>query len=243
MLPFKCHKTDQGFTLVELLVAMSMGLVVLGAVLNMFTRQNRTNAAQQEVAYAQQNVRAALDLIARDIRGAGYNPTDASSFSGVLAADQDYIRIQSDLNEDGDTTDPEASDPDLGGARTSPDPTDPQEDLTYKLDSLTLLRGQRIADPTTFTVAAPGQWTAQDVTMVEDVTNCQLGYVLWDGSSVTTLDPPGAALTATQLSQVRTVIMRLTVRTENTDPDTGQYRSRNLVSRVRIRNMGFEDIE
>ena len=240
MIPPRLTKEDRGFTLIELLVAMALGLVVLGAVLKVFVSQNRTNAGQQEVACAQQNVRAAMDLIARDIRGAGYNPTDAGSFDGILAAGATYIRIQSDLNRDADTNDPEPGDPDYASAPVVPDETDPNEDVTYALDNLTLLRGQRIANPAAFSTTSPGQWTAQQVTMVQDVTNLQFGYVLVDG---TVLDPPGAALTAEQRADVRTVIIRLGVRTENPDPHTRQYRVRNLVSRVRIRNMGFQDIE
>lgn len=243
MLPLRCFKSHRGLTIVELMIAMVMGLVVLSAVLELFIHHNRTNSAQQEVAYAQQNVRAAMELMARDIRGAGYNPTDTAGFSGIVAADDDYIEIQADLNGDGDTSDPESGDPDYAAAPTAPDETDPQENITYKLDNLTLLRGQRIANPATFTEASPAQWTAQDVTLIEDVTGFQLGYVLWDGSSITTLDPPGSPLTAAQLEQIRTVILRLSVRTENVDRDTGSYRTRNLVSRVRVRNMGFEDQE
>ena len=50
-------KKNHGLTLIEILIAMVMGLLVLGAVLNIFVSQNRTNAVQQEVAYAQQSVR------------------------------------------------------------------------------------------------------------------------------------------------------------------------------------------
>ena len=240
MIPPRLKKENRGFTLIELLVAMALGLVVLGAVLKVFVSQNRTNAAQQEVAYAQQNVRSAMDLMAREIRGAGYNPTNAGSFDGILAAGATYIRIQSDLNRDGDTNDAQLGDPDYGSAPTAPDETDPNEDITYGFDNLTLLRGQRIANPASFSTASPGQWTAQQVTMVQDVTNLQFGYVLVDGA---VLDPPGAALTAEQRADVRTVIIHVGVRTENPDRDTGQFRVRNLVSRVRIRNMGFQDID
>ena len=244
MIPPRLKKENRGFTLIELLVAMALGLVVLGAILKVFVSQNRTNAAQQEVAYAQQNVRAAMDLMARDIRGAGYNPANADGFNGILAADETYIRIQSDLNRDGDTNDPQFGEPGYA-ALTAPDETDPNEDITYALDNLTLLRGQRIANPAAFSTASPGQWTAQEVTMVQDVTNLEFGYVLYDPvtDTVTVLDPPGAALTAEQMANVRTVIIRLGVQTENPDRDTGQFRNRNLVSRVRIRNMGFQDIE
>jgi prepilin-type N-terminal cleavage/methylation domain-containing protein len=198
------NNTDRGFTIVELLVAMLVGLVVLGAVISVFVSQNRTNAAQQEVAYAQQNVRAAMDLMAREIRNAGYDPED-NDFEAIKTATSSSIRILSNLSGD-----------DEAG-----DPNDPNEDVTY-------------------TVNGSNQLTRSGNRMVDYVNNLQFGYVLKDG---TVLDPPGAALTTAQRADVRAVIIRLGVRTENPDRDTGQFRVRNLVSRVRIRNMGFQDIE
>jgi type IV pilus assembly protein PilW len=204
MIPTSLRIENRGFTLIELLVAMGLGLVVLGAVLKVFVSQNRTNAAQQEVAYAQQNVRAAMDLMAREIRSAGYDPED-NGFEGIKTATSNSIRILSNLSGDD-----EAGDPD-----------DPNEDVTY-------------------TVNGSNQLTRAGNRMVDFVNNLQFGYVLKDG---TVLDPPGAALTAEQRADVRTVIIHLGVRTENPDRDTGQFRVRNLVSRVRIRNMGFQDID
>jgi prepilin-type N-terminal cleavage/methylation domain-containing protein len=204
MIPTSLRIENRGFTLIELLVAMGLGLVVLGAVLKVFVSQNRTNAAQQEVAYAQQNVRAAMDLMAREIRSAGYDPED-NGFEGIKTATSNSIRILSNLSGDN-----EAGDPD-----------DPNEDVTY-------------------TVNGSNQLTRAGNRMVDFVTNLQFGYVLVDG---TVLDPPGAALTAAQRADVRTVIIHVGVRTENPDRDTGQFRVRNLVSRVRIRNMGFQDID
>ncbi len=204
MTPENFRKDNRGFTLVELLVAMALGLVVLGAVLKVFVSQNRTNAAQQEVAYAQQNVRAAMDLMAREIRNAGYDPQD-NGFDAIKTATSNTIRILSNLSGD-----------DEAG-----DPNDPNEDVTYAVNG-------------------SNQLTRGGNRMVDFVNNLQFGYVLVDG---TVLDPPGAALTATQRADVRTVIIHVGVRTENPDRDTGQFRVRNLVSRVRIRNMGFQDID
>lgn len=227
MIPLCLHKTNRGFTLVELLVVMVLGLVLLGAVLKTLVSQNRTNAVQQEVAYAQQNVRAAMDLMVHEIRNAGYNPADVSGFDGILAADATYIRIQSDLNGDGDTDDAPGSSP------TAPDLEDPYEDVTYKFDSTNLLlrRGVR-NDPT----AAP-----EPPTMVEDVSNLQFSYGFADGG---TGIPSDADVDDTNdLEDIRIVMIQLGVRTENRGHDTGQYRYRNLVNAVRIRNLGFQDIE
>jgi prepilin-type N-terminal cleavage/methylation domain-containing protein len=204
MTPENFRKDTRGFTLVELLIAMALGLVVLGAVLKVFVSQNRTNAAQQEVAYAQQNVRAAMDLMAREIRSAGYDPED-NGFEGIKTATSNSIRILSNL-----TGDDEPGDPD-----------EDNEDVTY-------------------TVNGSNQLTRSGNRMVDFVNNLQFGYILKDG---TVLDPPGAALTAAQRADVRAVIIHLGVQTENPDRDTGDFRIRNLMSRVRIRNMGFQDID
>lgn len=231
MMSLDFNKRNAGFTLVELLVAMTLGLVVLGGILQMFVRQHRTNAVQQQVTYAQQNVRAAMDLMVREIRGSGYNPTNADGFEGILAASATYVRIQSDLNADGDTDDSASS------KRTAPDLEDPHEDVTYKFDKkkLVLRRGVR-KDPT------KGK---QPPTMIRNVTDLRLGYELWDSTTgtVVMLDPPAEPLTQEQRSKVRAVIIRLAVRTEKRDPDTRQFHNRQLATRVRIRNIGFQDLE
>ncbi|MBW1860028.1 MAG: prepilin-type N-terminal cleavage/methylation domain-containing protein [Deltaproteobacteria bacterium] len=118
MTPLSIHKTNQGFTLIEILVVMALGLVVLGAVLSIFIKQNETSQAQQEIAYAQQNVRAAMDLMMREIRNAGYDPHD-DGFEAIPTAKGDEIRILSNLDED-----VEAGDPD-----------DENEDVTYSVNA------------------------------------------------------------------------------------------------------------
>jgi prepilin-type N-terminal cleavage/methylation domain-containing protein len=105
--PLSIHKTNQGFTLIEILIVLALGLVVLGAVLNIFIKQNETSQAQQEIAYAQQNVRAAMDLMMREIRNAGCDMAgDAFSAQEVIPqAEGTVIQVRSDLNENGDCLD------------------------------------------------------------------------------------------------------------------------------------------
>jgi Tfp pilus assembly protein PilW len=189
---------------------MVLGLVVLGAILNVLVSQNRTNAVQQEVAYAQQNVRAAMDLMVHEIRNAGHDPANGG-FDAIGTATSTTIQVRADY-----------SDPDADGyAEGDGDASDPNEDVTYAVN-------------------ASNQLTRNGTRIVDFVDHLQFGYVLEDD---TMLDPPGAPLTTAQMRDVRAVIVRLGVRTENRDPDTGQYRFRNLVTGVRIRNMGFQDIE
>lgn len=93
----------RGFSLVEMMIAMAVALVVLGAMYSVFTVQNKTFANQEEIVAMQQSVRAGMDMMAREIGMAGYNPARAT-FAGVTY-DTTQLRIMADLNGDGDTGD------------------------------------------------------------------------------------------------------------------------------------------
>jgi len=62
----------QGFTLVELLVAMAISLVVLSAIFFTFKSQHDSFLTQDQVSAMQQNLRAAMIMITRDIQMGGY---------------------------------------------------------------------------------------------------------------------------------------------------------------------------
>ncbi len=63
---------NQGFTLVELLVAMAIAAVILTAIFSTFKSQQDSYVVQSQLAMTQQNVRGAMQLISRDIQMAGY---------------------------------------------------------------------------------------------------------------------------------------------------------------------------
>lgn len=93
----------RGFSLVEMLIAMAVALVVLGAMYSVFTIQNKTFSNQEEIVAMQQSVRAGMDMMAREIGMAGYNPAGAT-FDGVTV-DTSQLRIMADLTGDGDPDD------------------------------------------------------------------------------------------------------------------------------------------
>ncbi len=64
--------TDQGFTLVELMVAMAISLVVMGAIFLTFKSQQDSYIIQDQITATQQNLRAAMYMLTRDIQMAGY---------------------------------------------------------------------------------------------------------------------------------------------------------------------------
>ena len=63
---------QRGFSLVELMVAMVLGLIILGALILTFTANKRSYESQNTFARIQENGRYAMDLIIKDLRLAGY---------------------------------------------------------------------------------------------------------------------------------------------------------------------------
>jgi prepilin-type N-terminal cleavage/methylation domain-containing protein len=62
---------ERGFSLVELIVAMTVTLIVSSAIYGLLTSGGNAFRREPEVADRQQNIRAAMDLIARDVFSAG----------------------------------------------------------------------------------------------------------------------------------------------------------------------------
>jgi len=63
---------SQGFSVVELLVAMGISLVLLAGVVTLFANSRRSYESNDHLAKIQENGRFALDTIMRDLRTAGY---------------------------------------------------------------------------------------------------------------------------------------------------------------------------
>jgi len=61
----------RGFSMVELMVAMSVGLVIMGGAMELFKSATSATMMVTQQAEMQQNVRAALNLVARDVSMAG----------------------------------------------------------------------------------------------------------------------------------------------------------------------------
>jgi type IV pilus assembly protein PilW len=92
-----------GFTIIELLIAVAVGLIVLGALCSTFIIQDKTYDVQEQVTEMIQSARGAVDMMTRDVQMAGYNPAGAT-FDGVTYSTS-QLQIQADLNGDGDTGD------------------------------------------------------------------------------------------------------------------------------------------
>jgi type IV pilus assembly protein PilW len=113
-------RSEQGFTLVELLVTIVVSVVVLAGIFSTFYSQHTSYLNQEQVVSMQQNLRVAMYIMERDIRMAGYDPNGGSG-AGIVAANAGSIRIAQDLTNNAGT---EIPDGDVG---------DPGEDITFSL--------------------------------------------------------------------------------------------------------------
>lgn len=67
-------KKQFGFTIVELMVALVLGLILLGGVLQIYLSTKRTHDITEGLSRLQESTRFSFDMMARDIRMAGYIP-------------------------------------------------------------------------------------------------------------------------------------------------------------------------
>jgi type IV pilus assembly protein PilW len=65
---------SQGFNLIELMIALVLGLLVVGGAISIFIANQQTYAATESLGRIQENTRTAFELMARELREAGGNP-------------------------------------------------------------------------------------------------------------------------------------------------------------------------
>jgi Tfp pilus assembly protein PilW len=97
-------RPSQGSSLVEVLLALTMGTLLLGAITSTFINQRKTYAIRAQVVQMQENARAGLDFMTRDIMMTGYDPTEAIA-AGVVVANATTFQGTMDLNGNGNTDD------------------------------------------------------------------------------------------------------------------------------------------
>ena len=210
---------SRGFTLVEMLIAMAVGLVVLGAMYSTFTIQNKTFANQEEIVTMQQSVRAGMDMMAREIGMAGYDPLrvypypppdncPSTNFScQVVSGSQ--LQIKADLRGANPNDPPD-------GSITN----NSEENIIYKFDSA----NKRITRDS----------GSGDQPFVENVDNFTFKYFKSDGITEVTLPA--------ESGQVRVIRITITGRTAKPDPSysaNGGYRTYTLTSVIAPRNLAF----
>src|SRR5687768_13086981 len=117
-----CFKSNAGFSLLELLISMSLTLVMLGIAATALSSGFRIRERENNVTDAVADAQRALNIMSREIANAGFN----LSTNGIVPGDSDStsIRVRSNLNK----YDTAASDPSRAEVR------DPGEDLKFLIN-------------------------------------------------------------------------------------------------------------
>ncbi|NOX76102.1 MAG: prepilin-type N-terminal cleavage/methylation domain-containing protein [Gammaproteobacteria bacterium] len=63
---------QQGFTLVEIMVALTIGLVMTAGILQISQANKASNRLVRNLSFVQENMRTAMELLKRDVRRAGF---------------------------------------------------------------------------------------------------------------------------------------------------------------------------
>ena len=147
--------SNKGFTLVEVLVATTLIGVVMGGVYSTYYSQQKSYVAQEQVAAMQQNLRAAMFYMEREVRMAGCDPTDLAD-PGVITATATSVNFTEDLDGDGTLS--------------------ADEDITYSLNDSD-------GDGTVDLLDRNGQIVAENIDALDFVYLDETGNVLDDDGS------------------------------------------------------------
>lgn len=117
-----------GFTLLETIIFAAIFGVVVGAIYLMYSTSHTTFTRGQTKIEVQQNARVAMEMVARETRTAGYDPSDALTTLGTTAiqtANANSITFIADV--DGDNSNPADGTPDT-------------DQVTFRLNGTQLIR-------------------------------------------------------------------------------------------------------
>jgi len=222
---------QRGHTLVEVLIVLGMSVVVLGAIYSAVLMAQNSSVSVERKVIAQQDARAALEIMSMEIQMASFNPgfvtgmwrdgpsgscgnpSAAQNYKGIQEATTNSITVEMDLNGDADVA-------------------DTSEMIRYNLDTA----NQYITRQTSCGGGAQpflGNQTGQqrDIRVVNAAAGVPL-FRYYDGN--------GAVITAANLParipDIRVIEITLVVDTEGIDPNLKQRRRTIYTNRIIPRN-------
>jgi prepilin-type N-terminal cleavage/methylation domain-containing protein len=220
----KKTKTNKsaGFSLIELMIAMTVMLVLLGLVSTLFSRALGVRARESRRTDALTSAQAALNVMSREIANSGFglysDPVKKQALNGIVLADSNANKIHFRSN--------------LVNIKTTPGDTisKPGEDITYFFDSVTdsIVRydAHAVLDTATNT------YTPQTSVIINRISSVKFDYFNYSGSVST------PTLTTTPTANTGRVRITVTVKLE---PVQGQPNNQTVTftSDVTLRNSSY----
>lgn len=174
-------KNQAGFSLMELLVSLTITLVVMSIAVTMLARTLNVRARENEHVDELGDVQRALNIMSREIANAGFNLTG----NGIVAADSgaQRIRIRANLNKF-NTTDGFTPEAKRGIGEGQPG-EDKGEDVTYFVNT---------ADKTNYLARWDEFATSKKTVLANRVDT--IGFYYFDQKVTYTQDPPNCQITS-----------------------------------------------
>jgi type II secretory pathway pseudopilin PulG len=222
----RCFQRCQGFTILELLIALGLAMTVLGIMAAFFMNTSRSSTAQNAAAGAQQSARAGIEYIVYELRMAGLDPfKTAGAGLEEISATGNKLRFSSDrcnlpIGGPGSCTTP-VPDGDVGDA---------SERVTYFYDPASQVLKRCLYETAATFGKEDSDGSCQPV--LDRVVPNPDGKPLFafrDNADV-------AVTVDSDRGLIRTVILTLTI-----EEPAGQMKkvTRTYSSRVRLRNIGL----
>ena len=159
----------KGFTAVEMLVSLAILSITLGSIYSLYMSFIRTCTKEGVKINVQQGVRSSLDMMIRDIRLAGLDPTGTDDF-GIIAVTPRRILFTADRDMDGELGDADAT--------YGIDDSD-MEFMAYEYDGNSSVRMSLYK--------ADGSLEISDI-MVENVTDLSFAYFNSEANTTSVVD-------------------------------------------------------
>jgi type IV pilus assembly protein PilW len=195
---------DRGYTILELLVAVAISGIFMGAIYSAYSSQQRSTLSHEWVSTMQRNLRSAMYYVGKEIRMAGCDPT-GNAGAGVETARTDELRFTLDITDD------------AGAGDADGDTGDAEENVGYYLYAGDLVRDLTDnADPT------------DAIRIAENIDAINFVYLDKDG---TRLDDDGYGNLDYDESKakIRTIQVTVVARTGREDPrytDSKTYKNK-----------------
>jgi type IV pilus assembly protein PilW len=100
-------RSSQGYTLIEMVMALGLGLLTIIAVYSLYVQELKAQSVRENVLDMHQQARVVVDLVSREILMAGYDPrgvnrdTDLTNDFDGITYDPGKLSIKADLNGNG----------------------------------------------------------------------------------------------------------------------------------------------
>jgi type IV pilus assembly protein PilW len=218
---FNISRNKNGFTMIELLIAMATTAIISAGVYSVYQSQQKAQLGQKQVIEMQQSLRVALYIMTNEIRMAGYDP-DGTNGVGIISAGDgsngnpfvfSFLADDDCIDNDGDSSNPTVC-------------TDPNVDEAGEIQHIEYDLYDSYADGDTDIgrkVSAGGSRNP----IAENIQNLQFVYFDGDGN-----------ITAT-LADIRSVKITIEATIDANEKNYFQGNNRTLTTTIKLRNLGL----